>query len=418
MKNHKNSFGALIKTDPKIAALLEKEKKRQMEGIELIPSENLASRAVLEALGSVANNKYSEGYPHKRYYGGNEFIDKIEELAIERCKKLFGAQHANVQPLSGAPANMAMYFAFLSPGERVFGMKLSEGGHLTHGHPVNFSGKMYNFVQYGVNRETETLDYDAIRKLALSEKPKMILSGYTAYPRKIDFKEFRKICDEVGAVCAADIAHIAGLCATGVHENPVPYFDVVTTTTHKTLRGPRGAVVMCKQEFAQQVDKAVFPGLQGGPHEHAIAAKAVAFQEAMKPSFKKYSLQVVKNARALADSLMSNGLRLVSGGTDTHLMLVDVTAIGLTGKEAEGALEFAGIYCNKNTIPFDTRSPFDPSGIRLGTPTVTTRGMKEGEMKEIGGLIFSALKNPKDDSKLKEIRKKVKSLCSHFIFYK
>ena len=289
---------------------------------------------------------------------------------------------------------------------------------MTHGHPVNFSGKMYNFVQYGVDRETEMLDYDAIRKLALQEKPKMILSGYTAYPRKIDFREFRKICDDVGAICMADIAHIAGLCAAGVHENPVPYFDVVTTTTHKTLRGPRHGVIMCKELFAKQIDKAVFPGMQGGPHEHTISAVAVAFGEAMKPQFKKYAVQVVKNAKALADSLIGNGLRLISGGTDTHLILVDVTPLGLAGKQAEQALEMAGIYCNKNTIPFDSRSPFDPSGIRIGTPTLTTRGMKEREMKEVGEFIFAALKNANHGSKLKKIRAKVKALCSRFLFYR
>ncbi|MEK6941481.1 MAG: serine hydroxymethyltransferase, partial [archaeon] len=321
------------------------------------------------------------------------------------------------QPLSGSPANMAMYFALLSPGDKVFGLKLTEGGHLTHGHPVNFSGKYYNFVQYGVDRETEMLDYDAIRRLALAEKPKMILSGYTAYPRKIDFKEFRKICDEAGAYCVADIAHISGLCAAGVHENPVPYFDVVTSTTHKTLRGPRGAVIMCREEFAQKIDKAVFPGLQGGPHEHTIAAKAVAFGEALRLSFKKYAGQIVKNSRALAGTLMENGLRLVSGGTDTHLMLVDVTPVGLTGKQAEAALEKAAIYCNKNTIPFDTRSPFDPSGIRLGTPVLTTRGMKEKEMREVGEMISVALKSADDAVKLKKIRAKVKALCSQFVFY-
>lgn len=407
----------LKKSDPVLAGFLEEEKKRQMNGIELIPSENLVSAAVLEALGSVATNKYSEGYPKKRYYGGNEVIDKIEELAIERCKKLFGAQHANVQPLSGSPANMAMYSAFLSLKDRVFGMKLTEGGHLTHGHPVNFSGKYYDFVQYGVDKETELLDFDEIKRLAEKEKPKMILSGFTAYPRKIDFKEFRSICDEVGAFCVADIAHISGLCATGVHENPVPYFDAVTTTTHKMLRGPRGAVIMCKEEFAKQVDKAVFPGLQGGPHENVIAAMAVTFKDALAPDYKNYAKQIVKNAKALAESLLGNGLRLVSGGTDTHLILVDVNAMGLTGQVAETALEKAGIYCNKNTIPFDTRSPFNPSGIRIGTPTITSRGMKEKEMSEVGELIFKALRNAGDESKLKQIKKEVQGLCSHFPFY-
>lgn len=408
---------ALKKQDPATHKLILLEKKRQMEGIELIPSENLVSQAVLEAMATVANNKYSEGYPGKRYYGGNEFIDQVENLAIERCKSLFGAEHANVQPLSGSPANMAAYTAFLQPSDRVMGMKLTEGGHLTHGHKVNFSGKMYNFTQYGVDRETEMLDYDKLAELASQEKPKLILSGYTAYPRKIDFKRFRKICDEVGAICMADIAHIAGLCVTGVHENPVPYFDVVTTTTHKTLRGPRGAIIMSKKEHAEKVDKAVFPGLQGGPHEHVIAAKAVAFKEAATPAFKKYSEQIVKNARALAKELSEHDLRLVSGGTDNHLMLVDVTKIGLSGKQAENSLEKANIYCNKNTIPFDTRSPFDPSGIRIGTPVLTTRGMKEKDMKEVGEFIAFALKNSSSEKELSKIGKQVKSFCSHFPFY-
>jgi len=417
LMNYKTHLENVKKTDPKLGSYLEAEKIRQMEGLELIPSENLVSSAVLEAMGSIATNKYSEGYPHKRYYGGNEVIDKIEELAIERCKKLFNAEHVNVQPLSGSPANMAMYYALLSQGDKVFGMKLTEGGHLTHGHPVNFSGKYYNFVQYGVDQKTEMIDYDELRKLAIKEEPKLILSGFTAYPRKIDFKEFRKISDEVGAYCVADIAHIAGLCATGVHENPVPYFDVVTTTTHKTLRGPRGAVIMCKQEFAKKIDKAVFPGLQGGPHENVIAGKAVSFKEALSPEFKKYAEQIVKNARALAETLMEKGLRLVSDGTDTHLMLVDVISIGLTGQEAETALEKAGIYCNKNTIPFDTRSPFNPSGIRIGTPTITSRGMKESEMKEVGNIIFKTLKNHENDAKLNEIKKNVLELCSSYPFY-
>ncbi|MEK6958328.1 MAG: serine hydroxymethyltransferase [archaeon] len=404
--------------DTKIYGFLEDEKKRQMEGLELIPSENLVSQGVLEALGSVATNKYSEGYPGKRYYGGNEVIDKIENLAIERAKKLFNAEHVNVQPNSGSPANMAVYWALMEPGDKALGMKLTEGGHLTHGHKVNFSGKLYNFLQYGVNKETERLDYDAITEQASREKPKLILSGYTAYPREINFKKFRKIADETGAICMADISHIGGLCATGVHENPTPYFDVVTTTTHKTLRGPRSAIIMCKKEFAEKIDKAVFPGLQGGPHEHVIAAKAVAFKEASTPEFKKYAQQIVKNAKALAKTLNENGLRLVSGGTDNHLMLVDVTRFGITGKEAESALEKAAIYCNKNTIPFDTRSPWDPSGIRIGTPVLTTRGMKEKEMQETGNLITEALHNAKDEAKLKGVKQKVFKLCSEFIFYK
>ncbi len=408
----------LKKHDPEIYKAILAEKQRQMEGIELIPSENLVSQSVLEAMASVATNKYSEGYPGKRYYGGNEFIDIMENLAIERLKKLFNAEHANVQPLSGSPANMAAYFAVMNPGDTFMGMKLTEGGHLTHGHPVNFSGKLYKCVQYGVDKETETLDYDAIKKQAMETKPKLILSGYTAYPRAIDFKAFREIADAVGAVCMADIAHIAGLCVAGVHENPVPFFDIVTTTTHKTLRGPRGAAIMCKKDFAERIDKAVFPGLQGGPHEHIIAAKAVAFKEAMEPEFKEYAKQIVKNAKALAEELMALGLRLVSNGTDNHLMLVDVfKSKNITGKQAEHALELAGIYCNKNTIPFDSRSPWDPSGIRIGTPVITTRGMKEKEMKEIAVFIAKALDNADNEAKLAKIKTEVKEFCKQFPFY-
>ncbi|VVB74417.1 Serine hydroxymethyltransferase [uncultured archaeon] len=411
-------FENIQKQDKVIYDLIMAEKERQMDGIELIPSENLVSMAVLEALGSFPTNKYAEGYPNKRYYGGNEVIDKIETLAIDRLKQLFSAEHANVQPNSGSPANMAMYSALLSPGDKAMGLKLTEGGHLTHGHKVNFSGKMYNFIQYGVDKETELLDYDAIRKQVLAEKPKLVLSGYTAYPRAIDFKEFRKICDEIGAFCVADIAHIAGLCAAGVHENPVPYFDVVTTTTHKTLRGPRSAAIMCKKEFAERIDKAVFPGLQGGPHEHVIAAKAVAFKEALAPEFKEYASQIVKNARALAESLQSYGYRLVSGGTDNHLILVDVRKSGISGIEAEKALEKAGIYCNKNTIPYETGSPWDPSGIRIGTPVLTTRGMKENEMKQVAEYMHLALANRQNEPKLAQIKIKVKDFCKDFLFYK
>jgi glycine hydroxymethyltransferase len=390
-----------------------------MSGIELIPSENLVSQAVLEAMGSVAANKYSEGYPGKRYYGGNQYIDVLENLAIERAKKLFGAEHVNVQPLSGSPANMAVYYATMNVGQTFMGLKLTEGGHLTHGHPVNFSGKLYNCVQYGLDKKTELLDYDAIEKIAKKVKPKLILSGYTAYPRKIDFKRFREICDSVGAFCMADIAHIAGLCAVNVHENPVPYFDAVTTTTHKTLRGPRGAIIMCKQQFAEKIDKAVFPGLQGGPHDHITAAKAVAFGEALLPEFKDYAKQIVKNARTLAQSLLSHGLRLVSGGTDNHLLLVDVfKSKGITGKEAEKALEKAAIYCNKNTIPFDKRTPWDPSGIRIGTPVLTTRGMKESEMKQVAEFIAKALDSHSDNAKLTVIKENVSEFCKQFPFYK
>ncbi|MCX6802930.1 MAG: serine hydroxymethyltransferase [Candidatus Diapherotrites archaeon] len=410
-------LGKVKEFDPEIYSLIEKEKERQMEGIELIPSENLVSQAVLEALGTVPTNKYSEGYPGKRYYSGNEFIDVIENAAIDRLKKLFNAEHANVQPLSGAPANMAAFFAFMKPGDTLMGMRLDMGGHLTHGHKVNFSGTIFNSVQYMVDKETELIDFEQIRKTALETKPKLILSGYTAYPRSIDFKQFREICDETGAIAMADIAHIAGLCCAGEHENPVPYFDVVTTTTHKTLRGPRGAAIMCKKEFSEQIDKAVFPFLQGGPHENVIAAKAVAFKEAQQPSFKQYAKQIVKNAKVLAETLMEKGNRLVSGGTDNHLMLVDVSKKGLTGKEAEAALEKSGVYCNKNTIPFDPRKPWEPSGIRLGTPVVTTRGMKESEMKEIGAIIDSVLEKH-DDASIKKARERTKELCKKFQFYK
>lgn len=409
---------ALQQQDPQLFDWIVAEEKRQMDGLELIPSENLVSPAVLEAMGSVLTNKYAEGYPGKRYYGGNEWIDKVEQLAIDRAKQLFQADHANVQPLSGSPANMAAFFAALNPGDKFMGLKLTEGGHLTHGHPVNFSGKWYQSVQYSLNPETERLDYDAIEKLVQTEKPKLILSGYTAYPRAIDFKRFREIADSVNAVCMADIAHIAGLCAAGVHKNPCPYFDIVTTTTHKTLRGPRGAMILCKEEWKEKIDKAIFPGLQGGPHEHIIAGKAVAFREAAQPEFQNYAKQIVKNAQALAEELMQNGLRLVTDGTDNHLMLVDtVKSKNLTGIESEHALEKAGIYCNKNTIPFDPRKPWDPSGIRLGTPTLTTRGMKESEMKAVAQFIVTALNHAKDETKLKTLHENVKTFCQEFAFY-
>lgn len=404
-------------TDPKLYSLIQREKQRQMEGIELIPSENLVSQAVLEAVGSVPTNKYSEGYPGKRYYAGNEFIDQIEQTAIDRLNKLFNAEHSNVQPLSGSPANMAAFFAFMEPGDTLMGMRLDMGGHLTHGHKVNFSGQLFNAVQYSVDKETERLDFDQIRELAKEHQPKLILSGYTAYPREIDFKQFREICDEIGAIAMADIAHIAGLCAVGVHENPVPYFDVVTTTTHKTLRGPRGAAIMCREEHAKRVDKAVFPFLQGGPHENVIAAKAVAFKEALSESFTEYAEQIVKNAKTLAEELSALGNRLVAGGTDNHLMLVDVTEKDLTGKEAESALEKAGIYCNKNTIPFDSRKPWNPSGIRIGTPVITTRGMKEGEMKEIASIINSVLEKP-EKKVIEKAKQRSLELCKEFSFYK
>ncbi|MCD6590923.1 MAG: serine hydroxymethyltransferase [Candidatus Aenigmarchaeota archaeon] len=404
--------------DNEIFELEIKEAQRINEGLELIPSENFPSKAVLRALGSVFNNKYAEGYPGKRYYGGNQYIDIVENLAIERAKKLFGAEHVNVQPYSGSPANIAVYFALLEFGETFMGMNLAHGGHLTHGHKVNFSGKAYRVVHYGVDSETHLIDYDEVRKIALQEKPKIIVSGATAYPREIDFKVFHEIAEEVGAISMADISHIAGLIVAGVHQSPFPFTDVVTTTTHKTLRGPRGAMIMCKEKFAKAIDRAVFPGLQGGPHEHVIAAKAVAFKEAMQPEFKEYGRQIVKNAKALADRLMSQGFKLITDGTDNHLILIDLRNKGLTGKEAEEALDKAGITVNKNMIPYDPRSPFDPSGIRLGTPAVTTRGMKESEMKYIGDLINKAIENYKDNRKLEEIRNEVKELCKDFVIYR
>ena len=410
-------MSTLSAVDPEIAQALQKELNRQRYGLELIPSENFASPAVLEALGSVMNNKYSEGYPHKRYYGGNEFVDQAEDLAIERAKRLFGCEHVNVQPYSGSPANIAVYFGLLQFGDKIMGMNLAHGGHLTHGHTVNFSGKSYNFVQYGVNSQTHLINYDELEKMALKEKPKLIVSGATAYPREIDFKAFHKIAQEVGAISMADIAHIAGLIVGGVHQSPFPFTDVVTTTTHKTLRGPRGAIIMCKEEYAKAVDRAVFPALQGGPHDHVNAAKAVCFKEAMQPEFKEYARQVVKNARALAEELMSLGFRLITGGTDNHLMLIDLTSRGVTGKQAEEALDQAAITVNKNMIPFDPRKPFDPSGIRIGTPAVTTRGMKEGEMREIGRLINNVLSNLGKEELYSQVRSKVKELCEGFPLY-
>lgn len=413
---HRMHLKTLRKQDLILAQLLEQEQARQMDGLELIPSENLVSQAVLEALGSVATNKYAEGYPGKRYYGGNEFIDQIENQAIGRAKQIFGSEHANVQPHAGSQANMATYYAAMEPGDVFMALKLSEGGHLTHGHKVNFSGKLYQPVQYGVDRETDRLDYDAIAIQASEVKPKLIVSGYTAYPRAIDFRKFRKICDEVNAVCMADISHIAGLVAGGAHENPAPFFDIVTTTTHKTLRGPRGAMILSNNEWGIKIDKAVFPGLQGGPIESAIAAKAVAFGEAQQPAFKDYAHQIVKNARALAKNLSSHGLRLISGGTDTHLILIDTMSLGIPGKIAETRLDACGIYCNKNTIPFDARSPFDPSGIRIGTPTLTTRGMKEKDMDGVGTLLAEGLKAETVEQET-VVRKKVKLLCDAFPFY-
>ena len=390
------------------------EAERQSEGIELIPSENYVSEAVLEANGSILTNKYSEGYPGKRYYGGQENVDVIENLAIERAKKLFGAEHVNVQPYSGSPANTAIYFALLEFGDTVMGLRLDHGGHITHGLPIAYSGKAYNFVQYGVDPATGRLDMEEVRKLALEHKPKMIVAGFTAYPRDIEWKKFREIADEVGAIAMADISHTAGLIAGGALENPVPYFDVVMTTTHKTMRGPRGAIIMCKEKYAKDIDRAVFPGLQGGPHENAIAGKAIAFGEALKPEFKEYAAQVRKNANHLAEELKKRDFKLVSDGTDTHLILADLTNKGVPGKEAQVALDSVGITLNKNTVPNDPRSPFDPSGIRLGTPAITTRGMKEPEMEKIADWIDRVIKNIKDESTLKTIKAEVAEMCSKF----
>ena len=399
--------------DPELAEAIFLEKNRQSSKIELIASENIVSPAVMAAQGSVLTNKYAEGYPGKRYYGGCEFVDIAENLARDRVKKLFGADHANVQPHSGANANTAVYFAMLQPGDTVLGMNLNHGGHLSHGSPVNISGKYFNFEAYGVEEGTEVIDYDKVRARALETKPKMIVAGASAYPRTLDFAKFREIADEVGAYLMVDMAHIAGLVAAGLHPNPVEYADFVTTTTHKTLRGPRGGLIMCKEEYAKQIDKAIFPGIQGGPLMHVIAAKAVCFHEALQPEFKEYQKQIVANAKALADGLQNQGFRLVSGGTDNHLMLIDVKSKGLTGKEAEKMLDDANVTVNKNTIPFETESPFVTSGIRVGTPAVTSRGMKEAEMGEIAA-IFETVLLKKDEAKAKEM---VKALTDRFPLY-
>jgi glycine hydroxymethyltransferase len=399
--------------DPEIYNAIKLEEKRQQEGIELIPSENYVSAAVLEALGSVLTNKYSEGYIGKRYYGGCENIDIIEKLAIDRLKLLFGAEHANVQPLSGAPANIAAYFSILEPGDTILGMDLSHGGHLTHGHPVTFMSKIFNFIRYKTNHEGK-IDLDNLEAMAKKFKPKLILVGYSAYSREIDYKNIKAIADKVGALTMADIAHIAGLIAAGEMNNPVPLFDLVTSTTHKTLRGPRGGIIMCKSGFAKQVDKSVFPGFQGGPHENNIAAKAIAFKEALEPGFKDYARQIKLNAKIFEAEFVKAGLKLMFGGTDNHLLLIDVTSKGLSGKEAQNALDKAGITCNKNMIPDDTRSPMDPSGIRIGTPAVTTRDMKENEMKLIASWIIDCIENHKKEEYLIEIKHRVKELCSQF----
>lgn len=400
--------------DGDLFELIESEKKRQAEGIELIPSENYTSEAVMEACGSILTNKYSEGYPGKRYYGGQENVDKIENIAIERAKKLFGAEHANVQPYSGSPANYEIYFALLNFGDTVMGLKLDQGGHITHGLPIGFSGKAYNFIPYEVEKDTGKIDMEKVRALAIEHKPKMIVAGFTAYPRDIEWRKFREIADEVGAIAMADISHTAGLIAGGELENPVPYFDVVMTTTHKTLRGPRGAMIMCKEKYAKDIDRAVFPGMQGGPHEHIIAGKAIAFGEALKPEFKEYAKQVRKNAVHLAEELKKRGFELVSGGTDTHLILIDLTNKNVPGKVAQSMLDSVGITLNKNTVPFDTRSPMDPSGIRLGTPAITTRGMKEPEMERVADWIDRVISNIDDLEMHKQIKEEVKEMSLKF----
>jgi glycine hydroxymethyltransferase len=403
--------------DPEIADAIRHEVQRQEEGLELIASENFVSMAVLEAAGSVMTNKYAEGYPGKRYYGGCEFVDVAESLAIERAKALFGAEHVNVQPHSGAQANMAVYLAVLKPGDTILGMNLAHGGHLTHGHPLNFSGKYFNIVPYGVRQSDERLDYDELERLALEHRPQMIVVGASAYPRQIDFARVRAVADASGSLVMTDMAHIAGLVAAGEHPSPIPHSDFVTTTTHKTLRGPRGGLIMCRAAFAKDVDRAVFPGVQGGPLMHVIAAKAVCFKEALDPVFREYQQQIVKNAARLATTLSAAEFRLVSGGTDNHLMLVDVFARGLTGKTAEAALGRAGITVNKNTIPFDTNSPMVGSGIRIGTPAVTTRGMRETDMDAIAGLISRVLSAPDDEASILAVRADVATLCRKFPLY-
>jgi glycine hydroxymethyltransferase len=408
---------SLIDTDPEIAKAISNEVHRQNTGLELIASENFVSQAVLEAAGSVLTNKYAEGYPGKRYYGGCEFVDVAESLAIERAKTLFGAEHANVQPHSGAQANMAVYFTLLKPGDTVLGMNLAHGGHLTHGHPLNFSGKLYNIVPYGVRKEDERVDYDEFERLAHEHKPKMIIVGASAYPRIFDFERLGRVAKDVGAPMVTDMAHFAGLVAAGIHPSPVPHSDVVTTTTHKTLRGPRGGMILCRAQLAKDIDRSLFPGVQGGPLMHVIAAKAVCFKEAMEPAFAEYQRQIVANAQQLARALQSAGFRLVSGGTDNHLMLVDVFSKGLTGKVAEAALGKAGITVNKNAIPFDQNPPMVASGIRIGTPAVTSRGMRESEMEQIAEFIAAVLAAPDDDRVAASVREKIEALCRKFPLY-
>jgi len=408
----------LGKTDPEIARVILDETKRQAGKLELIASENFVSEAVLEAQGCIMTNKYAEGYPGKRYYGGCEFVDVAENLARERAKELFGADHVNVQPHSGSQANMGVYFATLQPGDTILGMNLSHGGHLTHGSPVNFSGRLYNVVSYGVDKKTETIDFNEVEDQAKKHNPKIIVVGASAYPRTIDFEAFRRIADKVGAVIMADIAHIAGLVAVGLHPSPVPVCEFVTTTTHKTLRGPRGGMIMCREDFAKVLDSRIFPGSQGGPLMHIIAAKAVAFKEALEPAFKEYQHQILKNAQAMAETLTEGGLRLVSGGTDNHLILIDLTDKGVTGRDVEAALDRAGITTNKNGIPFDTQGPMVTSGIRLGTPALTTRGMKEDEMRTIARLITSVIDNIADEDHILEVKAEVAALCEGFPLYR
>jgi len=417
MKNNNDMSRPLYEADPQVAVAIDNEVRRQHEGLELIASENFVSEAVLEAMGSVFTNKYAEGYPGKRYYGGCEFTDVVEDLARERAKKLFGADHGNVQPHAGAQANMAAYAAVLQPGDTILGLNLAHGGHLTHGHHLNFSGKTYKIVPYGVTKETETIDYDDLEKLAEKERPKLIIGGGSAYPRIIDFARMRQIADKVGALYLVDMAHFAGLVAGGVHPSPVPHAQIVTSTTHKTLRGPRAGLILCKSEYAAAVDKTVFPGMQGGPLVHIIAAKAVCFHEAMQPSFRDYARQIVSNAKVLAETLAAEGYHIISGGTDTHLMLVDVFSKGMLGSEAEKALGQAGITVNKNAIPFDTNPPLKPSGIRIGTPALTTRGMKEREMRQIGQWISEVLHNRTDAGVLEHVRKQVLDMAEAFPLY-
>ena len=407
----------LEKQDPNIQAVINQELARQRDKLEMIASENFVSQAVMEAQGSVLTNKYAEGYPGKRYYGGCENVDVIETLAIERAKRLFGAEHANVQPHSGSQANFGVYFALLQPGDTIVGMNLSHGGHLTHGSPVNVSGTYFNVVPYGVDAETQQIDYDEFRKIVLEAKPKLIIAGGSAYSRQIDFKKMAEVAHEVDAIFMVDMAHFAGLVAAGLHPNPVEYADIVTTTTHKTLRGPRGGLILCKEKYAKSIDKSIFPGIQGGPLMHVIAAKAVALGEALQPEFKVYAQQIIDNAKALAAALQDKGLTIVSGGTDTHVMLVDVRSTGLTGKEAEHLLDEVGITCNKNTIPFDPASPFVTSGIRLGTPALTTRGLQVKDMEEIADIIAAVLKNPEDKAVHEDASKRVAALCEAYPLY-